>query len=315
MSSLDISMKNGMSPLVKVVSLTILAIFIIALFRGFLPSHPRQTAPLPPPITNPLPIPTQPLPSTEHGDNVPWIAYTPKTSTTDNRWGAILTDIEQHLNPKHGKTYYSSDNITHGHETTHGINSDIRMALGGTGKNGFYCLHNRAIVLTDPKCRISDVAPLIPQSLRGSRYNLYLVQQAHSWNDMPTYIFDEWVAYINGTEVGIDQVKHGLYNGRGSSSDDAIAPMEFTYYALALCQTVKQKDQEYFKQHPEFSEFIAFNIRRSVLAFREAIQMKEFNWETKLIDTFISNQESHELRAIAVELWGQAFVNKYLTTR
>ncbi len=260
----------------------------------------------------PIPAPA-PLPSVEPGDLVPWLVYQPKKATTNAAWGQALTDIEQHLDPKHGRTYFSADNITHGHETTHGINSDIRNTLGGPGKNGFYCLDGRACVLAEPKCRIRDVAPLVPAVLRGSRYNLYLVQQAHAWDDSPLYLLDEWVAYINGTTVGIDQVKRGLLKGRsGGSSDDAIAPMEFTYYVLALCRAIKERDPGYFAAHPEFGEFVAFNVRRSAAVFREAIVMEQFRWDAKLVDAFAVSGDAKPLRDVAAELWGPAFVAKHL---
>jgi hypothetical protein len=302
---------------------TVIFTLIIAWFQGISHKQPVPVPPGPPPIVNPPqpgpPTPAPPVPpapAREPGDGVPWVEYKTKQNTTNAGWGKVLTDIQQHLDPKHGNTYFSNDHITHGHETTHGINSDIRNNLGKRGQNGFYCLEGRAMLLYEPSLRIRQVAPLVPQSVRGGRYQLYLVQQAGQWDDMPTYIFDEWVAYINGTTVGIDQIKNNLKGrGSGSTSDDAIAPMEFTYYALALCRAVKQHDTNYFKANPEFSEFVSFNVRRSALAFREAIQMKEFQWETKLIDNFISSADAQPLRDIAVELWGEAFCKKYLFTK
>jgi len=338
-------MTKETNPLAMIGLFTVLAIVMIALWQGILPQDKPFTPPQPPPIVGPVTPPAPPVrPATEPGDNLKWITYSAKKSVGDKRWGPVLTDIEQHIDPKHGKTYYSTDNITHGHETTHGINSDIRNSLGGVGKNGFYCLENRAFLLTDPKCRISDAAPLIPKGLRGHRYNLYLIQQARDWNSIPTYIFDEWVAYINGTAVGIDQVKNGLFKNRATflglfaglasldselvierdseivvfknnSSDDAIAPMEFTYYSLAVCLATKQKDPTYFQRHPEFAEFVAFNVRRSYLAYKEAIQMEQFRWDTKLIDTFITAEEARPLRELAEELWGKEFTAKYLLSR
>jgi hypothetical protein len=156
------------------------------------------------------------------------------------------------------------------------------------------------------------VAPLIPQNLRSTRYRLYLISQARSWNNQPTYLFDEWVAYINGTEAGIDQVNKGLLHHSNYSSDDGIAPMEFMYYCLAFCLAVKQRDPGYFQAHPEFSEFVAFNVRRSVNCYRTAIKMPEFHWSETIIHNFQTSAEAKPLRDIALELWGQKFCQEYL---
>lgn len=321
-------MNQGVEAFVKMAGLTAAFLLIIAWKQGI---YQTPTAPQPP-IVSPLPSPPRPKPITppEPGSNIAWIAYGPKKTTTNPQWGSVLTDIEQHLNPKHGSYYSSSDNITHGHETTHGINSDIRNSLGGKGRNGFYCLEGRAFVLTEPNLRIHDVSPIIPQSIRGFRYNLYMIQQARQWDDSPTYIFDEWIAYINGTTVGIDQAKNGILRARtglsenggteivvtlNANSDDAIAPMEFAYYSLCVCYAAKQKDPGYFERHPEFMEFVAFNIRRSWSCYSEAIKMPQFQWDTKLIDSFRDNAETAALRQFAVDSWGQEFSTKYLLCR
>lgn len=292
---------------------TIASLLIIALFQGISNQTPDV-----PPIVVPVPSPPAPppAPKTEPGDNFPWIDYQPKQNETDKRWGAVLTEIQQHLDPSHGNTYYSKDNITHAHETTHGINADVRNNLGKNGQNGFYCLNNQAALLTDPKCRLSQIGKNVPQSLRGTRFNLYLVQQTRYWDDVPTYVLDEWIAYINGISAGVDQINRGLYEERpGETSDVAIGPMEFTYYALALCCTIKEHDPDYFKNHPEFAEFVAFNIRRSVKVYKEGICLRPFRWSTEIVDSFITNDEAQPLRVIASELWGDEFVKKYLMVR
>jgi hypothetical protein len=300
-------MPKVINPLVSIVIQTFLVILIIALFVGKL----TISSPLPP-VIDPLPVNPIPKPvDHEPGDHVEWIKYPKKKNYTNTAFGPVLIDIEQHIDPSHGGAYRDDDLLTWGHETTHGINRDIRINIGKVGQNGFYCLEDRAIVLNDPKLTITNVASLIPNIIRGSRYNLYLIDQAGQWDDMPTYLLDEWTAYINGTTVGADQLKHGLHV-RDNKSDDAIAPMEFTYYSLALCHAIKKYDPDYFKSNPNFTEFVAFNIRRSVLVYREVINDEKFNWETTLIDSFINSPETNDLKNIAIELWGQDFANKYL---
>ena len=66
---------------------------------------------------------------------------------------------------------------------------------------GFYILRDRAVLMQEPPTTLTAVAELVPRSLRGEVYNLYLVQMTDSWNEQPTYVFDEWTAYANGAEA------------------------------------------------------------------------------------------------------------------
>lgn len=62
-------------------------------------------------------------------------------------------------------------------------------------------MNNRAILLTEPKTTLAQVAELVPRSLRGEVYSLYLIQMRSYWDRQPSYVFDEWVAYTNGSEA------------------------------------------------------------------------------------------------------------------
>jgi hypothetical protein len=62
-------------------------------------------------------------------DTLEFMDY-PATRTPNRRnSGAVLEDIIAHLPSSYGQTYYDNDPITHGHETSHGIHSDI-LRLG-----------------------------------------------------------------------------------------------------------------------------------------------------------------------------------------
>jgi len=85
------------------------------------------------------------------------------------------------------------------HETAHGIHSDLRNEYQKKLRykcNAFYCLKGKAVILKDPNITIKNVTKYIPSNLKSYRYQLYFVDQLKNWNDMPTYILDEWTAYI-----------------------------------------------------------------------------------------------------------------------
>lgn len=241
------------------------------------------------------------------GDSVPWLVLKPLKSEKDDKWGKLLTDIENHLTLDYGNNYRFDDPNTHGHETTHGINSYIRNVLGKPGQNGFYCLDNKMLILNEPKCSISDI--VIPESLRGSRYDLYLIKQQRDWNDAPLYIFDEWVAYINGADVDINQLDEGKEVTK--STDGNNAPLEFSMYGLGVAYAVEKKDPKFLKDNVAFKEFLAFNIKRSVDIKKRGNKYAKILqvFPDKSLDNF---NKDNELKDFAIRYLGKDFVEEYL---
>lgn len=114
----------------------------------------------------------------------------------------LLGDIVRHCKDYH--QYADASKYTTAHETTHGINNDLRLASGGwQGINGFYLGKDRAIILTEPKIKKSQITEFIPSELRSARYDLY-VQGQREWDGKPLYIYDEGVAYVNGAWAAIE---------------------------------------------------------------------------------------------------------------
>jgi hypothetical protein len=219
-------------------------------------------------------------------------------------WGTQLTDIARHLPAQYGDTYWSSDPITAGHETSHGIHAHLRNYEAPAGRyNAFYVLGNHAAFVAEPNMRKSDIKPQIVTGLRGPRYNLYLEQQTE-WDDTPLYVFDEWNAYVNGAEVGVGQVEAGLYTGQWT--DAVMGPLEFTAYAIATAKAAKLNDPTYYATNTQFRCFTAWNIKRAMALYEAGRAMTQFQWDTQ--DQYAMKlrtmPEAEPLRATARELWG-----------
>lgn len=139
----------------------------------------------------------------------------------------LYADISRHC-PAWQQYFFSDDKGTTAHESTHCCNSDVRNDAGGQGVNGFYVGYNRAIVVPEPNTRKSDCIKYIPDSLKGSRYNLYIEGQ-QEWDDRPLYLLDEGVAYCNQLWALIELKQKEGY------ADDAIpeGPVEFSSYMVA----------------------------------------------------------------------------------
>lgn len=249
---------------------------------------------------------------TPAGD-VAWTSWGAQHTRTHAAWGSALTDIVQHLPLSYGNTYADSDLVTYGHETTHGINSHARNNLNRTGRraNAFYCMNDRVALVVEPAIRKSQVAPYIPASLRGSRFGLY-VTGSSSWDDTPLYLWDEWVAYTNGSEVAL--ALHGAGLWRYGWRDAVAGTLEFTAYALAVGAAVEALDPNYFQNNPQFRAFLAWNARRAMDLYRRGAVIESFRWATQdnLHRALRDSPDAEALRAFARRTFGRAWAAEVL---
>lgn len=150
----------------------------------------------------------------------------------DNSGQLIWQDVTRHCTSWRNY-YFSGDYMTTTHETTHGVNADIRNSTGGR-VNAFYMLRNSAIVVNEPNFSKSAVAQYVPDNLKGDRYSMY-VEGMTEWNDRPLYLWDEYTAYTNGAYCAAEiQSKEW--------SDWAMGPLEFSVYSLAVMAACKKYD-------------------------------------------------------------------------
>ena len=238
---------------------------------------------------------------------VQWFDYPTQKSASGTAWGTVLTDIETHLPSSYGTTYRDSDYVTWGHETTHGINSHIRNNFNTTGKkaNGFYLLENRGVVLVEPNITKSQVAPYIPQSLRGMRYSTYITGQT-AWDDTPLYVWDEWVSYLNGTAVGVNRVNEGSWT---EGWRDQSGNIEFVVYGIATGMAVKAKDPSYFASYPQFRNLMTWLSERSMKLYHEAQAMPDFAYDKNVeyYEAMKTSSDAESWRQFARETFGAAW--------
>src|SRR5262249_3210243 len=239
------------------------------------------------------------------GDDVRWIHFPPQNEESNADWGDFLTDIARHLPSEYGDHYYSDDRITHAHETTHGINSHIsnRLHRGREPAYGFYVGNNRAILLRGPRLKLSQVAEVIPESLRGSRYKLYCIEQQKYFEDHPLYLFDEWVAYTNGAQAGVELAeKKQLDLPR---NDALVGSLEFSIYALGLAVAIEKHDPEYAQESKQFREFLAHELRRSFRVYKQGTKLEQFRWDHKLERNLLQDEDAGEIRQVLARLYGK----------
>lgn len=191
-------------------------------------------------------------PTISDKEDFTFINYPPVRQIDNPDLGTNLSDIESHL--PSGHHYSHQDLITWGHESTHGINANIRNAQPASPRiNAFYCMRNRAVVLKEPATTITKVAKRVPSVLKGPSYDLYLKQQAAHWNDRPLYLLDEWVAYSNGVEVGREMNLSGW-------DYELLQAHNFCVYAICVAMEIQLNCPDY--DDTAFSGFLKWNIER-----------------------------------------------------
>lgn len=271
-------------------------------FTTPLPTNPDPVFPTPPPVA-PQPELTTPEPE--------WTDFQPLRAA-DTSLGKVLSDIESHMPAGH--IYKDSDKITWGHETSHGIASQLRQkhqrgfCSNWDGKkwwiveqqriNGFYVLNNRAVIIDEPNSTVSKAAALVPRSLRGGVYNLYMVQQAQSWNDTPLYVFDEWVAYGNGAAVRADLKIQ-------SRQETVEFMLEFNNYAICLAMSCKSEDKQ-------FKHFLMWNLERSMKLYEENRSIGDTSRSTAFLEKTKNSQDAEEMRQFARSYFGAEWTKKVL---
>jgi hypothetical protein len=113
------------------------------------------------------------------------------------------------------------------------------------GHNCFYVLNSTYFDLIDPpNVTLSQVARAIPNELRGSCYTLYFTgQQLRYWDDQPSYLMDEWVAYTNGAE-GVAELFPLIGDKLGPQALEIHNSIEFCIYALVYLSIIPNPDAQ-----------------------------------------------------------------------
>lgn len=285
--------------------LTPLLCFLLILF-----AQKHESVPVP---IDPIPHVNPPQPQKKQpGDQVIWIDFKPIKNLKNSSWGEVLTDIENHLHPSMGTAYRHSDKDTWAHETTHGIHSWLNNNMS-KGQNVYhlYVGKDKAAAIKKPKFKIENVANLIPKSMQQSRYNLYLVKQRGDWNNEPVYLWDEWVAYCNGAECGIELVKKGTY--KPSKNDANWGVLEFGVYATYVAIAQQKYDPNY--DNKQMLEFLAWNLDRGMKIYNEGQTLEVYNWDNgKYLKHLQTSGDAAEFRKFLTDSYGPEWTKKLLGT-
>lgn len=258
------------------------------------PRWDDEPAPAPRPAAQPPRPVIQPAAVTgvRPGDRVVW-RQAPRLRPAPRGVTPFLADVESRLPPESGTQYRDKSRVTWCHETTHGVHAALRIRYG---KPAFYPGDGRCALVDAPPLTLTEVAAAVPPQLRGGRYQVYLVSQRRDWDREPLYVWDEWVAYNNGTTTGIEE---GGRTGVGAgASDDAVACLELSGYALAVSAAARRKGVPVSEP---FRAFLASELRRSLGLYAKAITLPAFAWHDRRLERLWRDGDPfivEELRAL-----------------
>lgn len=212
-------------------------------------------------------------------------------------YNRVLSCFAESFGDKHGRS-------TNVHETVHGINNALSNSKGGY--RGFYCGMSRGLWLKEPNITMLDIVPNIPDVLKEYRYTLYFVSQLKYWQDVALYPFDEWSAYICGAECAVDDYNNNLvYKNK---SDNVSGALEFSIYCTALAKTVKEKDNKYWKEYPQFKNTVKFFLVRSEKVFFEGRYIFPSERQESLLNILQNNSEAKPIRDFLIKEFDGIFI-------
>lgn len=211
---------------------------------------------------------------------------------------SIYDDVIKHCE----KPEINSSRYTSVHESSHFISNALRK--GRMGYNGFYILHDDAVIIKEPPTTIGEVAEYVPSNLRGLRYKLYFVEQRRYWDEQPLYIAEEWNCYTLGGMCAVDDYN----NKKELERTDAVSGMfEFMVYCTALAMCVEDKCPEYWEANKQFKDFIQYRMDTSSMIFSIGREVPQFTSlsSDKLYHTWHNSDEGEGF---------QKFIDKYFTS-
>ncbi|MDQ7826222.1 MAG: hypothetical protein RDV48_25690 [Candidatus Eremiobacteraeota bacterium] len=251
-----------------------------------------------------------------YGGGLDFTSYGRQRDVTGSDWGSVLTDILQHIHKSDPDMDPYDIKNTWAHEATHGINACLTVYedKSGQGRSGFYVGNDKAVFLDDPGLK-KPVGQYVPESLKGYRYDLYIKDLGKNprFDEQQVFkIFDEWVAYTNGSAVSLELTKKGIY--KDPPEDAAAAPLEFTAYSFAAAMAVEKENPEFFRNNRQFKEFVAWQGIRAMDLFRESKAQKNLAWpgQEKSLQDFQSSPDAEPLRQFISRNFGEDYLKRLL---
>lgn len=219
---------------------------------------------------------------------------------SDDAFSIIISKTKQ--------PFVGDGRITDAHETTHMIHAEVRNRRVIKGLSGlpasFYIFPDRVYNSLQPRFKKSEIARYVPNSLRATRFNLY-IQNQKAWDDYPLYILDEHIAYINGAIVAIEDKTKGV---KTDNINPIEGPLEFSIYTIATCMAIKDLHPEFWKNE-DFKNFIYAVIKKSEEVFKAGRILYPYERQESILRALQTSPDAEPIRAFLKEHFDSFFLS------
>lgn len=219
---------------------------------------------------------------------------------------SIYADI---MNRSKESRNYDSRSTT-AHETIHGIHADYRNRKMAESRyrerwNALYTNPDTIFLVQEPNIKITEYREVVPKSLRGEKYKLYLQEQTQYWNDVPFYILDEYFAYMNDAEVAIQDKQNGK---KTDQADVAFGALELGICGICAIMEIEKRYPGYMENNKDFINY----FRESLLRTKASVDYATVNFPFKQRDEFLNNlrtkTDAEQLRKFIVKHFDGIFL-------
>jgi hypothetical protein len=166
----------------------------------------------------------------------------------------------------------------------------------------------------------SQLKSYIPDFLKSpqSHYELYIERVTGDSRYGLTYIFDEWSAYILGTEA---YVKDAYRGGLKANIATAEVTMNFVVFGASVGLMIKDREgQDFEKNNTQFIAILRNFIERSTLVINKAMQYEDEDGNhpynrpalKNVIGRLQKDPQAGEIRRFLIETYGSQWTQQFL---
>jgi hypothetical protein len=226
-----------------------------------------------------------------------------------------LLDVELHSKIGANAPYVPEGPATWTHEGVHGVDNDIQLSNECYGAQ-FFCafyLGNSLYAKVPLASTVTraDCVQYIPQRARTGRFDFYFNSvDSHEAHRTPSYILEEWNAYIFGATAGAEVNDAGKWTNPARENLFQ-GPSEFAIFYSGCIAAFAANEPAYLRA-ANVKEFLAHQFERAfALYYRTRKYAQRFpGVEDEQFAAFVNDADGSAARTAVRQLFGDAFWNR-----
>jgi hypothetical protein len=223
-----------------------------------------------------------------------------------------LLDVELHSKIGANAPYVADGPATWTHEGVHGVDNDIQLSNACYGAQFFCAFYlGNSIYAKVPLAAVvtrADCVEHIPQRARIGRFDFYFnVVDSHEAHRTPSYILEEWNAYIFGASAGFEVNEAGKWTSTALENLFQ-GPSEFAIFYSGCIAAFAAKEPTYLSA-ANVKEFLAHQFERSFSLYHKTRKYAARfpGEEDTQFAAFVNDADGAAARTAVKALFGDAF--------